>query len=258
MKMVRSRSGVRSAAIRLFAVALATYAMLGSTRNADAGTITVYVNDLTGNGWETAATATGPSPLTAFNFSYTTTDGAFELDIISAKWKNGPLGDVQSSNLAIQNLVAATSTALDIAVVATGFTSPTAPPIFVWSVPSGAGNGLVSATFQAYVDSGTNPASLANGQGVQTATVIAGVPVFTPLATFIPSSLPSGYSVAQYFHLITKPGGVVTALGAETQLSTVPEPTSMAMLGVGLAGMGGYGWRRRKAAANREAPTIVV
>ena len=38
-------------------------------------------------------------------------------------------------------------------------------------------------------------------------------------------------------------------LDAEIALAAIPEPSSFAIMGLGLIGMAGYGWRRRRKAA---------
>jgi hypothetical protein len=232
----------------VFAVVLATCAVLGNSHIANAGTITIYAND--GSGWQSLATASGTNPeaATANNVPVPTTSGTFTFKNSSAAMVDGPNADLFSTNLQITRTATAGSNHILIAVVAQGFSAPTLAPIQVWSSPTGASNSISSVTFQAYVDTnnGGNPASLAGGQGLQTATISNGNPTFPQLITYIGSNLNNPFSVSQLFDLTVTGQGTVVSLGGDTQLQSVPEPASMSLLGIGLVGMVAYGWRKRR------------
>lgn len=49
-------------------------------------------------------------------------------------------------------------------------------------------------------------------------------------------------------HTSSFPGGEIRGF-LEPQAAATPEPASLTLLGIGIAGMAGYGWRRRKLAA---------
>jgi hypothetical protein len=76
--------------------------------------------------------------------------------------------------------------------------------------------------------------------------------VFTD-ALVLPTSLNfSSFDSTQFFIFFTDPTGspliVSGTLGSLTPAAT-PEPSTLTLLGIGIAGTAGYGWRRRKKAA---------
>jgi hypothetical protein len=145
--------------------------------------------------------------------------------------------------LQVENTDTATHSIL-IVYGATGFTTPVTPPAIKLdsnfsgtSVPvSTQANNLLS--FQSYVDEGNNLGHLAI-PGTYTAglqTVNATQDTFTSDSERLISPLSGPYSIAQELNITL--GGLGQLNTADnTNLSSVPEPVSFALLGIGLSGL---------------------
>jgi hypothetical protein len=134
----------------------------------------------------------------------------------------------------------------------TGFTAPTTPPGVVLDsqiggsvTTKGADNSL---TFQSYVDP-TNAQNALAGftTGPQTPN-ITGTPksYSDDTSILINSGLTTTYSVTEYFVLTLDKGSQV-GFQASTNLSALPEPSSLVLSGISVLGLTGYALSRRKA-----------
>jgi len=129
----------------------------------------------------------------------------------------------------------------------TGFTSPTAPPPIVVNSHIGGSvigtNAANTLTFQSYVNTGQNSTS-GFTTGLQTLPVTTGS--FSNDAFGSIPTLASGYSITEQLVLHLGAGGELN-FSSNTTLSPVPEPSTLAIAGLGGLGMIGFGLRRRKA-----------
>jgi len=141
-----------------------------------------------------------------------------------------------------------------LSIGATAYTAPTAPPtISVLSSVSAtvlqAGTGSNSLSFSSYVnqDNGQNDTTGSNGGSQSLNISSTGSPGTS--TTFNVSSLSSPYSITETYAITLSAVAYIT-LDASTGLSqtAVPEPSTMAIAGLGALGMIGYGIRRRKSA----------
>jgi PEP-CTERM motif len=260
----------KSSVYAYLAGALVACAMLGGPQIADAnGTVSIWAKDSTSDPWQLLGTASGTSPSVVGGVpAVTTTGGTFSLFVSSASMTQTAAADLASSNLTISHIGNGTDTLL-LAVVAQGFASPTVPPISLASAASAnAFTGVTAVSFQSYVDSSNNGNAITNpmdlplllgGQGLQTGVINPATPTSSATISFpglfetINSPLTAPFAVSELYTLEMSGPGAVVSLGGETYLSSqfgtgpgTPEPTSMALLGVGIAGMAGYGWRRRR------------
>jgi hypothetical protein len=132
----------------------------------------------------------------------------------------------------------------------TGFTSPVAPPpVGVNShiggsvVTSNAGNAL---TFQSYIDGANGQNSLTGfTTGAQNPAITSGS--FSNDAFGSITTLSSPYSITELLILTLGANGGEINFSSNTTLTPTPEPSTMAIAGLGALGMIGYGLRHRKA-----------
>jgi len=182
--------------------------------------------------------------------NYTNTLGGFNIAALATS-SNTPgtptVAFLTGSTVTIQNTNASTAT-LWVSLGDTTFTAPTG----LVNVNShiggsvtiiGAGNLMA---FQSYVNSDNSQNGTTGVTGGPQNPVITGPASYTSdLVTSI-SALGSPYSITETFKITLSAGSLIN-FGSNTTLTSVPEPSSMAIAGLGALGMIGYGLRRRKA-----------
>jgi len=184
--------------------------------------------------------------------SYTNTFGNITFNTLETSSNSPGTADLSKVLGATLDAINNTSSAQTIYIKLgdTGFTSPTAPPpILVNShiggsvVGSNAGNAL---TFQSYVDpnNGQNT-TLGTTPGTQTLGVTTGSFSNDAYATI--DTLGSPYSITEELVLTLGASGGELNFSSNTTLTPLPEPSAMAIAGLGALCMIGYGLRRRKA-----------
>jgi hypothetical protein len=182
--------------------------------------------------------------------NYTSTLGGFNIAALATS-SNTPgtptVGYLTGSTVTIQNNNASTAT-LWISLGDTIYNAPTGS-VTVNSHIGGSVtiNGAANMmAFQSYVNSDDSQNGTTGVTGGAQNPVITGPlsytsDLFTPIA-----SLSSPYSITETFEITLSAGSLIN-FGSNTTLTSVPEPSTMAIAGLGALGMIGYGLRRRKA-----------
>jgi len=157
------------------------------------------------------------------------------------------LAEVLSATLNLRN-TNSTSRTIYLTIGDTGFMSPTAPPpILVDSFIGGSRTGSVGFTFQSFIDASNAQNSITSPLFTAPQIFAAGSGSFSNDAFLTINTLGSPYSITEYL-CVTLAGNSSINFGGRTDLTPTPEPSSMAIAGLGALGLIGYGIRRRRGA----------
>lgn len=229
--------------------AFAAIGLLGTSARADliitvqedAGPVT-FVGPFLGS-------PSSPGGVSGGTFSATTAD--YEIDFLSGKEKQNSLSELLSSTTSITNTTGSSGHVLHITITGTGFTAPNTPPnisalshiggtVAVVSSPSTNSLSFTSSVptavfappgpFTPQTPSITTPGSYSNDQS-RTITGLVGT-----------------FSISQTLAIqLNKLNDEINYSSSTTlQSIAVPEPSSLALAGLGGLGLIGYGLRRRK------------
>jgi hypothetical protein len=179
--------------------------------------------------------------------SFTGTYGGYTITILGGSSDNGAtLSDLLQSTTSVTNNSGAN--ALHLYVTQTNYNLPAGSPL---TITSSLGGSITTPTlgltniFQAYADS-TNHAFGTGGftNGLQSATA-SGTSYDT--GTAAGSFTRSGeYSLTSEVNFALSVGGKAN-YSSQVNVTSVPEPSTMALAGLGALGLIGFGLRRRKA-----------
>ncbi len=202
--------------------------------------------------------ASTPSGLGSQTVNFTGTVGTFSVSALATSSDTpgtSTISDLGGSTVAVTNTGGATAT-IYISLGDVTYNSPTSPPAASITVSSnldttvyigGAANAI---SFQSYVNqdnSQNGTTGFTTGPQSVSITTVGANSTSTSSAV---SPLNSPYSVTETF-AITLTAGSIVDFSTSTILSplgtAVPEPSSLAIAGVGALGLIGFGLRRRKA-----------
>jgi hypothetical protein len=159
---------------------------------------------------------------------------------------------LSSSTTSLQNTSSGVVTVF-ISIGANGYTAPLPPPAIsvltnvsatVNAVGTGSSNSLLFNSYVVNNNGQNNTSGVTTSQSLNIAST--GAPGTS--TTFTVGTLNAPYSLTELYQIKLNPGAFIT-LSASTNLSqvaSVPEPSTMAIAGIGALGMMGYGLRRRK------------
>jgi MYXO-CTERM domain-containing protein len=196
--------------------------------------------------------------MTAADFtsvSFSGTFGDFNIKIDGASSDNGAAkSDLLSSDNEVQNMSSATHT-LMVWASQNNYTLPAGSLLQVESSMGGSVNTptlTLSNIFQAYADKNNNllgtpfpgPAITDFTNGAQTATLNG--TAFDTGSAFGLFTRAGDYSLTTVANIRLTAGGDMN-FSAHENLTAVPEPSTMAIAGLGVLGLIGYGLRRRRA-----------
>jgi hypothetical protein len=219
--------------------------LLGSSARAD---VTLQAG-LNGGALTTEATVSG-SPTTPGGVLATAsfTIGSYTVTLNSGlETQTSSLSELLSSTLRITNSGTSSGT-LNLVITGTGFTAPVTPPPVAVSSALGGSAGPISGTSDT-LSFVTKVAGSSLGTGNAALAATAGTENYTaqPTVNTTLGSLVGPFSVEHDVNISLTGNGDIVQFTATTDLRPVPEPSTMALVGLGALGFIGYSLRRRKA-----------
>lgn len=265
MNVLRSRLPVKRVNVFVFALALAVCGLLGNANVANAGSIILWSATGADGSWTLVNSAGDGGPGTpgggqlGLPGNIPVIANGITVDALS-------LSSVQSAAASFTTTSTVTvngNGTLYLAFGVTGFTMPAGTVKIKTQVSSllnpSPDTGTIDAHDASWVtQNGLLPAAGGSefNSAWQTGTNLGGVPtpssgiVVNSPQSIIVDSLGTPYTITS--ELVIVVSGTGGSVNTSTTVTPTPEPTSITLLGIGLVGMAGYGWRRRKA-ANVEA-----
>jgi hypothetical protein len=204
-----------------------------------------------GTTWTPVSQATSGTSAIYSNSAF---QGLFDVSMLGADSNSPgttPPAYLEGSDTHVANISSGIAT-LYIKLSDTGFTSPLNPPAILLDSQIGTtvtvGGKDNALTYQSYVDPSNGEATLTGFTTGPQMPSITGSPKSSndDTSKLITSGLTSTYSITEYFK-ITLDGGSQINFSSGTNLSAVPEPSSLMLTGLGALGLIGYGLRRRGA-----------
>jgi hypothetical protein len=200
------------------------------------------------------------SPISSDTVAFSGTKGGLTFNLLATNSDSpgeGATALLTGASLTVTNKTGSTHTVI-ITLGDTGFTTPTAPPGYIALNSSVGGsvnklNAKNALVFQSYVDPTDKQNNLSGfTPGPQTPDITGTSSLsFNDSASTSITSLAATYSITEYFKLTLGPKETLNEtlnFGSTTTLTLLPEPSSMAIAGLGMLGMIGYGVRRRRSA----------
>jgi hypothetical protein len=226
--------------------AIAGILAMGTATPARAG----LVIQLSTDGVHWTSVASKPSGTTA-SYSNTNFHG-FNISVLSDD-SNSPgtssLTYLEGSAVHVTNKNAGSAT-LYITLGDTGFTAPTTPPAVLLDSQIGGSVTIPgkdnTLTYQSYVDPADGQNSLTGfTTGPQTPNITGSPKSYNvDTSTTITGGLTSTYSITEYFKLTLDKGSQL-GFQSSTNLSAIPEPSSLVLSCISVLGLVGYTWRRK-------------
>ena len=235
---------------RLIVLALMGAALLGATSDARAGVVIATSPD--GVTW-TAQTLTGTSnEVSADVLAASVVVGGVTFTGLHSASSTYP----GTATSAILNSTSGSATGTGTAFVAYGISAFSAPTGAIQELTSISATGTSPGGGKATITSfATSPGSIVVGPGLPamsnpvgptSVTVANGASAGSPTAS-VGLSLGTPFTLFSIVQVDLDGGGGISFNGTEQVV--VPEPSSMALLGCGIASMLGYGWKRRRVVA---------
>jgi hypothetical protein len=225
---------------------LAALLAIGTATPARAGLVIQLSTD--GVHWDTVAAQPSGTSAGYTNSSY----NGFDINMLSDD-SNSPgsssLTYLEGTVLHVTN-DNATSATLYITLGDQDFTSPINPPAIRLDSQIGGSVTVAGAdntlTYQSYVDPADGQNTTTGfSPGPQTPDITGSPKSYNDDAsTMITGGLTSAYSITEYFRL-TLDAGSQLGFQSSTNLSAVPEPTSLVLSCISVLGLVGYTWRRK-------------
>jgi len=230
--------------------ALVAISLLSTSARAQPGTLTVSVLEA-GDGPPQIFTAAGSlsSGITAGSFSPPTiTTPDYSITVVSGTAQQTSLSEVLSSATKIENTSGSPNHVLEITITGTGFTAPITPPDILGLSHIG---GTVPVLSTPSTNSLTFTSTVAGiGFGAQTPSITTLGVSYASDTSQILTAVTAPYSIIETLTVtLNALNDTLNYSSSTTVTSIVPEPSTLAIAGLGGLGLVGYGLRRRKAKA---------
>jgi len=199
-------------------------------------------------------TTPGSSPGFTF-YNNSSFDGNLHISMTAGSTSPGttPPSQTTSATTTLINTASSGSITVYLSIGSNGFTVPTAPFTVTTSVSAtvvtGSAANLLSYNSYMEMNNGQNSTTGTTTASPQTLNITAAASGLEDSQTFsVASTGGTPYGMTEIFRLTLGHGSSITLSSSTVATpSAAPEPSTMAIAGIGALGMIGYGLRRRKA-----------